>query len=308
MALTVKPILPRFGAEVSGIDFTRPFDETTRRDVAAAMDQWGVCVFRGTGMDDARHIAFSGLFGQLEHAPVAPGRNRRSDHPEIFDASNLDREGHILDPGVIATQKKGDRLWHTDSSYMTARSSYSLLLAHEVPPVDGQTFFADTRSAYDDLPQAMKDRIEHLELDHSYWYSRQKAGFDVSDEEIDARPKARWPLVNPQPSTGRRSLFIGAHACDVVGMQRAEGRKLIAELVEWATRPEYVFGVTYAVGDMTMWDNLATMHRGGEFDAEHYRRDMRRTTVRAPDAPPAGIDQFTDYFRASGPAQQPQMV
>lgn len=298
MTLSVKPILPRFGAEVSGVDITRPLDRETQREIVETMDRWGVCVYRNTGLDDESHIAFSRVFGHLELCPTMLGRRGRHAHRELFDASNLDADGDILTNPDVLLHKKGDRLWHTDSSFMEMRTSYSLLLAHEVPPEAGETFFADTRSAYDDLPQATKDRIEGLELEHSLWHSRQQAGFPLTDEEVDSRPKARQPLVMPQKSTGRKALYVAAHARDVVGMPQEEGRKLIAELIAWATQPQYVFGVKYAPGDLVIWDNLASMHRGGEFDPAH-RRDMRRTTVREGSPPAHADDPFDDYFRQS---------
>jgi alpha-ketoglutarate-dependent 2,4-dichlorophenoxyacetate dioxygenase len=300
MSLTVKPILPRFGAEVSGIDLTQPLDAATRREIVDTMDRWGVNVYRNTGLNDETHIAFSRIFGYLERAPVpAAGRRTRHQHREIFDAGNLDADGNIIQDEMIMLHKKGDQLWHTDSSFMEMRTSYSLLLCYEAPPEDGYTWFADTRSAYDDLPQAMKDRIEHLEVEHTLWESRRKAGFPLTDEEVDSRPKARQPLVMPQKSTGRKALYVAAHARDIVGMPSDEGRALLKELIDWATQPQYVFSVKYEPGDMVIWDNLASMHRGGEYDSKKYRRDMRRTTVREGSPPMIEDDPFADYFKAS---------
>lgn len=297
MSLTVTPILPRFGAEVSGVDLSRPLDAETRAEIVATMDRWGVCVYRDTGLDNDGHIAFSRIFGHLELAPSMPGRRGRFEQRELFDASNLDADGNIVCDEKTILHKKGDRLWHTDSSFMEMRSSYSLLLAHEVPREGGLTWFADTRSAYDDLPQAMKDRIEGLELEHSLWWSRRQAGFPLTIEEVDARPKARHPIALEQASTGRKALYVAAHAMDVVGMPRKEGQALIAELIAWATQPQYTFAIRYAPGDLVIWDNLTSMHRGGEFDVANERRDMRRTTVREGPPPAQEDDPFGDYFR-----------
>ena len=299
MALTVKPILPRFGAEVSGIDLSKPLDAATRKEIVDTMDKWGICVYRNTGLNDESHIAFSRIFGHLERAPVVNGRPRRFTHAELFDAGNLTPTGEILQDENLILHKKGDRLWHTDSSFMEMRSSYSLLLAYEVPSKGGETWFADTRSAYDDLPDAMKARIEGLELEHTLWQSRRLAGFPLTEEEIDARPKARQPLVLEQKSTGRKALYIASHALDVVGMPRDEGQALIQELLAFATQPEYTFSVKWNPGDMVIWDNLTSMHRGGDFDVLNERRDMRRTTVREGAAPDHADDPFGEYFRSS---------
>lgn len=299
MSLTINPILPKFGAEISGIDISRPLDEAQQREVIGAMNDWGVCVYRDTGLDNEGHIAFSRIFGHLELAPSVKGRQRRFDNPELFDAGNLTREGVILADESMILHKKGDRLWHTDSSFMDMRSSYSLLLAYEVPREGGETWFADTRSAYDDLPDAMKARIAGLEAMHSLWWSRKLAGFPLTEEEVDARPAARQPLVMTHPNNGRKSIYIGAHARDIVGMPQEEGRALIRELIEFATQPQYIFSVKWNPGDLVIWDNLASMHRGGDFDVTTERRDMRRTTVREGAAPDQPDDPFGAYFRQS---------
>lgn len=300
MSLTIAPILPSFGAEVSGVDIAKPLDERTRSAIIDAQNKYGVTVWRKTGLDDETHIAFSRIFGHIELAPRIANRPYRHAHRELFDASNLDAEGRIIQDELVRLHKRGDRLWHTDSSFMEMRSAQSLLLCHEAPPEGGETWFADTRTAYEDLPQAMKDRIEGLEARHSLWWSRSRAGFPLSEEEIDARPHARHPLMHIHRGSGRKALYIAAHARDIIGMPREEGRALLRELIEFATQPKYVFSVTYEPGDMVIWDNLCSMHRGGEFDDLRYRRDMRRTTIREGAAPERPDDPFTELFAASG--------
>jgi alpha-ketoglutarate-dependent 2,4-dichlorophenoxyacetate dioxygenase len=300
MLLNVRPMLPRFGAEVSGIDISKPLSAECKREIVDTMDRWGVCIYRNTGLDDETHVAFTRIFGHIEFAPVIKGRVSRLKYRELFDVSNIDvTTGEIIRDDTAVLRMQGDRLWHTDSSFMAMRTSYSLLLAHEVPPTAGETFFADTRSAYDDLPQAKKDQIDGLELEHSYWYSRMLAGFPLTDEDVDAKPKARHPLVLRQAATGRKALYIAAHACDVVGMPRAEGRGLIRELIDWATQPQYIFSVRYQPGDLVIWDNLTSMHRGGSYDVRNHRRDMRRTTVREGTSSQQNDDQFAEYFRSA---------
>jgi len=200
----------------------------------------------------------------------------------------------------VRLHKRGDRLWHTDSSFMELRSAQSLLLCHEAPPEGGETWFADTRTAYEDLPRAMQDRLEGLQARHSLWWSRSRAGFPLTEEEIDARPHAIHPLVHVHRGSGRKALYIAAHARDIVGMPREEGRALLRELIEFTTQPQYVFNVAYRPGDMVIWDNLCSMHRGGDFDELKHRRDMRRTTVREAAAPVSPDDPFTELFTASG--------
>lgn len=282
MAIKVEPILPGFGAEISGVDITRPLDEATREQVRSAQSEWGVTVWRGTGLTDETHVAFSRIFGDLIKAPRPPASSRMS-LPELFDASNLDREGEIVTDDRIRMYKRGDRLWHSDSSFIPQRSSQSLLLCHEAPPEGGETCFADARAAYDDLPQAMKDRLEHLEAEHSHAWSRRRAGMPRTEAEIDAMPGVRHALVSIHPGSGRKSIYVGSHARDVMGLPRDEGRALIDELIAWCSRPQYTFCIKYEPGDLTIWDNLCSLHRGSDFADLEFRRDMRRTTVCTPE-------------------------
>jgi alpha-ketoglutarate-dependent 2,4-dichlorophenoxyacetate dioxygenase len=304
--LKVTPILPQFGAECSGLDLTRPLSPEEVRQVTDAMDAWGVTVWRNTGMNDEQHVQFSRNFGYLERVPVREGVRMRLPFRELFDASNLNVEGEITrDPAAIE-YRKGDRLWHTDSAFMEKRTSYSLLLAHQVPSEGGQTFFADTRSAYEDLPQETKDFLDGKIGINSLWWSRKMAGADIPEEEIDERPKARHPLVHVHKGSGRKALFIAAHTMDVEGMDKAEGRKLIRDLIAHCTQPRYTFSVSWNPGDMVIWDNLCTMHKGGEFDYASYKRDMRRTTVREGTEPhqmETGDDPFSALF-----AKAPKVV
>ena len=306
MSLTVEPILPRFGAECSGLDLTQPLSPDEVRQVTGAMDAWGVTVWRDTGMNDEQHVAFSRNFGFLERVPKREGVKMRLPFPELFDASNLNLEGEVTrDPAAIQ-YRKGDRLWHTDSAFLEKRTSYSILLAHEVPPEGGETWFADTRSAYEDLPQETKDLLEGKIGLNSLWWSRKMAGADISDEEIEERPRARHPLVHVHKGSGRKALFSAAHTRDVEGMPKDEGRALIRQLIEHATQPQYVFSVNWNAGDMVIWDNLCSMHRGGDYAYDTYRRDMRRTTVREgtePHTMESGDDPYTELF-----ARSPEVV
>ena len=137
---------------------------------------------------------------------------------------------------------------------------------------------------------------------NSLWWSRKLAGADIPDEEIEDRPRARHPLVHVHKGSGRKALFIAAHTMDVEGMDKAEGRALIKQLIEHCTQPQYTFSVTWNAGDMVIWDNLCSMHRGGEYAYDTYKRDMRRTTVREgtePHTTDTGDDPFSQLFARS---------
>jgi alpha-ketoglutarate-dependent 2,4-dichlorophenoxyacetate dioxygenase len=282
MNLAVKTLGPSFVAEVAGVDFSRPLDPGSLAEVVAAMDRYAVCVFRATGLDDTAHIAFSRQLGKLEHAPKLFGKSMaRFEQPELFDAGNLDPSGKILIDDRRRVYNKGNALWHTDSSFNTHRASYSLLLAHEVPPVGGDTEFADMRAAYDALPAELQAKIENLVAEHWLWHSRMLAGYpEPTEAERQAKPPAHHKLVQIHPGSLRKTLYIASHASHIVGWPIEAGRKLLKDLIEFATQPQFVRAVAWTQpGDLVIWDNRCSMHRATAFEDTLYRRDMRRTTV-----------------------------
>jgi alpha-ketoglutarate-dependent 2,4-dichlorophenoxyacetate dioxygenase len=280
MTLEAKAVGPSFAAEVTGVDFSRPLDSATVAEIVAAMDRYAVCVFRGTALDDDSHIAFSRQLGRLEHAPRLFGKGfARFDKPELFDAGNLDASGNILVDERRRVYNKGNALWHTDSSFNAQRASYSLLLAHEVPPLGGDTQFADMRAAYDALPQATKDAIDPLIAEHDVFWSRGQIGFtEFPQGEREQYPPSPQRLVRRHPVTGRESLYLSAHASHITGWPVADGRLLLFDLNTHATQRAFVYSHIWRVGDLLIWDNRWTTHRGRPHD-ENQPRDLRRATT-----------------------------
>jgi alpha-ketoglutarate-dependent 2,4-dichlorophenoxyacetate dioxygenase len=284
MAPTTRQVHPLFFGEVSGIDIRKKLTPEEARYVIDAMDRYGVCLYRDTGLSDEQHVAFSRYFGKLEMAPVLLDRDtdaRRLSLPELFDAGNINSAGGVLEENDRRrSYNKGNQLWHTDSSFNQHRSSYSLLLAHAIPPRDADTEFADMRAAYDALPPAMKEKIENLVCVHDLWHSRKLAGFgELSEAERAKKPPAQHKLVQTHAGSGRKHLFIAKHASHIVGWPVEEGFKLITELIDFATQPRFVHAHKWRVGDLVIWDNRCTMHRATPFQDRQYIRDMRRTTV-----------------------------
>ena len=283
MTLAIKPFSPTFGAAFEGLDLSKPLDAPTLSAVTAAMDQYAVGVIRHSKpWTDAEHIAFSLQLGPIQRTPVLlhSGKKERLPHPEIIDQSNLDHDGEIFpENDKRLLYKRANQQWHTDMSFHPVRATYSLLSAHAIPPAGADTEFADLRAAYDALPQAMKDRLDSLEAEHSYWYSRVTAGGPEPDEaERRSGPPARHRIV--QTHRGRKTLYLASHAFAIVGWPENEARALLAELAAFATQSRFLYRHRWQIGDILIWDNLCTMHRATPFDDTTYPRDMRRTTVR----------------------------
>jgi alpha-ketoglutarate-dependent 2,4-dichlorophenoxyacetate dioxygenase len=271
-----------FFCELSGFDLTQ--EKNDLNAFRQAMDECAVGVIRHTNPPtDAQHVAFSRRLGPLLEMKMLlmVGKSKsRLAYKELIDVGNLDVDGSILpDDDRRRAYNRGNLLWHTDGSFDPVRARYSLLAAHVVPPGGAPTEFADMRAAYDALPEKKKEQLENLIVEHSIWYSRELAGLKVTDEERATRPASRHRLVHVHPGSGRKALYLASHAERIVGWPLEKGRALLKELVEFATQPQFVHRHEWRVGDVVIWDNLATMHRGTPFDDTRQARDMRRTTV-----------------------------
>jgi alpha-ketoglutarate-dependent 2,4-dichlorophenoxyacetate dioxygenase len=286
----MKPVVtslhPVFAAKITGVDLRRPIDERTQRAIEHAMDQYAVCVLPGQHLEDEELIAFSRLYGPLEAAPDlgrktgAADRKRRIAHREIWDISNLDESGGIRGAQEARSSlQMTTQLWRTDLSFRQGSAAWSMLHAKVIPPAGGDTEFADTRAAYDALPDAMKRRIEGLVAEHSLWHSAKRGGYAPTDEERRSYPPARHKLVRQHPGSGRDALYVASHASHIIGMAIEEGQALLAELIEFATQQQFVYRHKWQVGDLVIWDNRCTMHRATPFAATDHVRDMRRTTI-----------------------------
>lgn len=281
MPIEFIPLHRHFVAEVRNFDMRVPIDAATVQTFDRAIDRFAVLVFPAQQVDDGQQLAFTANFG-----PPDIGRKkavRTADSrvpPEMIDLSNLDENGYVIDPDhrrVLSLL--GTRLWHTDSSYQRPAARFSMLRAVSVPPWGGETEFADCRAAYDALPPVLRDEAGERFAEHWVHHSRSTLGWEPTEEEIrGAMPPVRWPLVRVHAGSGRKLLYIGAHARRVIGLPLPAGRILLRDLLEHATQPAFVYRHAWRPGDLVLWDNRAVLHRGCRYDLSQVR-DMRRTTV-----------------------------
>jgi alpha-ketoglutarate-dependent 2,4-dichlorophenoxyacetate dioxygenase len=282
LALELRPLHPLFAAEAGSIDLRRVEDRATLDAIRAGMDRHAVLVFRDQSFTDAEQIAFAQRFDGRLHAKTGSsvlGKNRFGNEA-LTDISNVDEAGAIL-PADDRRRAYGlgNRLWHTDASFQDPPGRYSMLHARVVPPVAADTEFADLRAAYDELEGGIKAQLEGLRAHHSIAYSRETLGFEWSAAEQERLKGAVHPLVRTNPRTGRRSLYLASHASKIIDWPVPEGRLLLRDLIEHATQPRFVHRHAWRVGDLVIWDNLATMHRGRPFEDTKHRRELRRVTT-----------------------------
>lgn len=282
MSVTFTPLHPVFAAEAAGIDLASAEDPAQLEAIRDGMDQYAVLVFREQRFDDESQLAFARRFDGRLHSKTgvaALGPNRFGNEA-LTDVSNVDRDGGIL-PADDRLRQYGlaNRLWHTDASFEDPPGRYSILSARVLPTHGGDTEFADTRAAWDSLPEAMQQRLEGLRAHHSIAYSRIVLGFEFSGNEAARLEGQVQPLVRTNPRTGRRSLYVASHCSRILDWPLPDGRLLLRDLIEHATRPDNVYRHTWRSGDVVIWDNRATMHRATPFDDGSEPREMRRVTT-----------------------------
>lgn len=282
MPLHLRPLTPDqdFAALATGLDLTRPLGAADVAAVDAAMDRHAVLVFRGQPLAQAEQVAFAEQFGPLDLGLKRLKKQpERLAHTELMDISNLDLDGK---PAARESRKVvsniANQLWHSDSSFQATPVKYSMLSAVRLTSWGGATEFADLRAAYDALDARMKAEVAELQATHFALHSRFMLGDDdYTPEQRGQIPPTLWPLVRELPY-GRRALFVGVHACAIQGMTLAEGRMLLMDLLEHATQPRFVYRHEWQVGDLVMWDNRSTVHRGRRYDLSE-SRELRRTTT-----------------------------
>jgi alpha-ketoglutarate-dependent 2,4-dichlorophenoxyacetate dioxygenase len=285
VALAINPLHPHIGAEIGGRDVSRPIDETEVAALWQAIDRHAVLVFRDQQITDAQLRGFAARFGELEIGRAAArGGRRRLQFPEIGDISNLDEDNRIrARDDQRRLDSLGNRLWHTDASYMPVPVVLGMLFAVAVPPASpfgaGETEFADMRAAYDALSEVQKAVVDPLIAEHDVFWSRAQIGFtEFPPGEREKYPPSRQRLVRRHPGSGRKCLYLSAHASHIVGWPVPEGRLLLHDLNDFATQPQFVYSHKWRKGDLVIWDNRDTMHRGRPHD-ESRPRDLRRATT-----------------------------
>ncbi len=279
--MEITPLHPLIAGEVTGLDLRDTIGAERLAELNAALDTYGALVFRGQSLDDEAQMRFSALFGPLETTRRAhrPGHKLRLDI-HMSDISNLDETGEILERTDYRQMSNlANRLWHTDSSFKRVPARYSILSARTLPSEGGETELADMRAAYDDLPEFRKNEIADHVCEHSIFNSRATIGYaDFADEERAALPPVPQVLVRTHPGSKRKCLYLASHASAIAGLLLPEARMLLLDLMDHATRRDYVYTHHWRPGDVVMWDNRCTMHRGRWHDPAEIR-DMRRTTV-----------------------------
>ena len=277
--MDIVPLGPGFGVELRGVTLADvAAHDAAYAAVRAAFEDHSVLVFRDQEISGEGQLAFSRRFGPPEITKV--GSLGTGTHFVIL--TTIGPDGKVVpEDHRYAMRNKANQLWHTDSSFKAVPALTSILSARTIPASGGETEFASTRLAFERLDPALQNKVENSYAWHNYGHSRGKIQDGLATkEELDTLPPVCWRMVWRNPVNGRGALYIASHAYAVEGMEPAAGRKFIDELTATATAPGTTYQHKWRAGDVVMWDNRATMHRGRPWPGTEPRY-MVRTTISA---------------------------
>jgi len=276
--MEIVPLHPEIGAEIRGASMA---DVATNDDiykaVRAAFEEYSVLLFRKQIISDEMQVAYSAKFGPLEAAKAAS----LAEGTPFSILTNVDPStGNLVPPDhKEALRAKANMLWHTDSSFKQLPALASVLSARTIPGEGGETEFVSQRASWNRLSETMRAKLSNAYAWHNYAHSRGKiAPHLASQRERDTLPPACWRMRWRNPMNGRDALYIASHVCAIEGMPDAEALKLIDELTAISTAPGHSYTHVWQAGDVIMWDNRASMHRGRPWPLNKPRH-MVRTTI-----------------------------
>jgi alpha-ketoglutarate-dependent taurine dioxygenase len=266
------------GAEISGVDLSRPLPAEAFAEIRKAWLEHLVIRFRDQKLSDPQLMAFSKLFGELDPPGPNPyGKPFLPEHPEMNVISNIRTHGV-----PIGGLGDGEAIWHADMTYVETPPMAAVLHALELPPSGGDTYWANMYLAYETLPAGLKKSIEGRNAVHDATYNSAgvlRKGYKELTDPREA-PGAQHPLVRAHRETGRRSLFLGRRRNSyILGLKLAQSEALLDRLWAHATQPQFTFRQQWRVGDVLIWDNRCTLHRRDSFDPGA-RRLLHRTQIK----------------------------
>ncbi|GAK40832.1 TauD/TfdA family dioxygenase [Paenibacillus urinalis] len=261
---TLKPLGPIIGAEIEGVDLGKPLAPELKAEIQRAFLEWKVLFFRNQHITSEQQVAFAKEWGELEKHPFLP----RGSAEEI---TRFEKNANMTG---------NENIWHADVTWRKDPALGSVLRLSEVPPFGGDTLWADMGAAYDNLPDAIKERIHGLTAIHDFTTT---FGRHMPPEILAAKqeefPAAEHPIVRTHPETGRKTLFVnGAFTIRIVGLEEGESEKLLNYLFRQAHIPEYQVRFQWEANSVALWDNRATQHYAVS-DYYPHRRVAERVSI-----------------------------
>ncbi|MEO0624814.1 MAG: TauD/TfdA family dioxygenase [Pseudomonadota bacterium] len=256
------PLTSRFGAACSGIDLRDVTATHLYPELRTLFERESALLFRNQEIAPEDHIRLAKLFGPLE--------DRKSDERgpgadfKIPEVSNVLSDGTVTGAEDLHTLNlKANQLWHTDSTFLPVPALANILIARVVTATGGETELASTRAAWRDMPETMRAKLRGKRARHRYSHSRARISPDLANLPMFNKwDDQTWPALWRNPVTGEDAIYIASHACAIEGMDPADGAALIDDVIAFCTQPAYTYCHAWAKGDVLIWDERATLHRG----------------------------------------------
>ena len=256
------PLSPGFGVEVEGFSLEEVTAENLFPHLRALFEEHSALLFRNQRFTDEKHLEIARLFGPIE--------DRKSDERHPDEKFEIPKVTNVMDDGSTSGEMdlhtlnlKANFLWHADSTFMPVPALVNLIAARVVPTEGGATELASTRAAWAAMPEDLKNRIRGRGIWHHFSHSRRKISPEMGKMPMFNKwPAQHWKSIWRNPVNGREALYIASHAYKVDGLDETESLSLIDELVDFCTRPQFVYAHEWRMGDVLMWDQRAVLHRG----------------------------------------------
>jgi alpha-ketoglutarate-dependent 2,4-dichlorophenoxyacetate dioxygenase len=268
--IETSPLTDKFGVKVHNFNLSEISQDGDYPALRALFEEHSALLFTGQDLRPQDHMRLAEMFGPVEDRKK--DERKPGSAPEVALVSNETTDGVTGEMDLHTLHLKANQQWHIDSTFMPVPSLCNILTAKVVTTTGGQTELASTRAAWAGMPETLKARIRDKVLGHNYRRSRERISMELANLPMFNKwPPQHWPAVWANPVNGREALYIASHVFEVEGMRQSEGEALIDELIEFCTQAKFVYSHSWKVGDVLMWDQRATLHRGTPWPYEQPR-------------------------------------
>ena len=266
---------PALGAEIRGVDLTKPVDEATRGAISKAFDDNIVLVFRAQNLDETAQLAAAKIFGEVAVRARPQGRDPGGDYDTPFMmVTNIVRP----DGKPLGSFGDGEMWFHHDTSYYPEPHRATLLYAMKLPTSGGNTCFSNMYMAYDNIPRKLRDRLEGQKVLQIHDYLRRER-LDLGTVDFSKVRHQEQPIFITHPKTGKKALYISRlMSARVVGWSKQDSEDALAQLFDISENPDIVYEHEWGLGDLVIWDNWCSIHARKDFPRDQERL-MRRLTI-----------------------------
>ncbi len=270
-AFETRPLNPKFGVEVSGIDLTDAIKDRLFGQIRALFEEHSALLFRNQNISDDTHKELAELFGPIEDRKA--DERKKGEKFEVPTVSNVRDDGSITEEMDLHTLNlKSNFLWHSDSTFLPTPALTNILIGRVVTTEGGATELASTRAAWANMPDSLKAKVRGRGIWHRYSHSRRKISPELAKLPMFNKwPDQHWNALWRNPVNGREALYIASHAFKLDGYDETVGQAIIEELIDFCTQPQFVYSHKWQVGDVLIWDQRAVLHRGTPWPYEQPR-------------------------------------